>query len=88
MLFRFKNGKVLTLNVFLLQKQEECLLCMLFLLQKRETKVRLVFLKMIVFENENNPYLCASKNDSVAQLVEQLTLNQWVEGSSPSGVTL
>ena len=27
------------------------------------------------------------KNDSVAQLVEQLTLNQWVEGSSPSGVT-
>ena len=26
-------------------------------------------------------------NDSVAQLVEQLTLNQWVEGSSPSGVT-
>ena len=28
-----------------------------------------------------------SKFDSVAQLVEQLTLNQWVEGSSPSGVT-
>ena len=27
------------------------------------------------------------KDDSVAQLVEQLTLNQWVEGSSPSGVT-
>ena len=26
--------------------------------------------------------------DSVAQLVEQLTLNQWVEGSSPSGVTI
>ncbi len=24
---------------------------------------------------------------SVAQLVEQLTLNQWVEGSSPSGRT-
>ena len=24
---------------------------------------------------------------SVAQLVEQLTLNQWVEGSSPSGYT-
>ena len=37
-------------------------------------------------------YLCNRKtetngNDSVAQLVEQLTLNQWVEGSSPSGVT-
>ncbi len=28
------------------------------------------------------------ENDSVAQSVEQLTLNQWVEGSSPSGVTL
>ena len=26
-------------------------------------------------------------SDSVAQLVEQLTLNQWVEGSNPSGVT-
>ena len=25
--------------------------------------------------------------DSVAQLVEQMTLNHWVEGSSPSGVT-
>lgn len=29
-----------------------------------------------------------SMHDSVAQLVEQLTLNQRVEGSSPSGVTL
>ncbi len=27
------------------------------------------------------------ENDSVAQLVEQMTLNHWVEGSSPSGVT-
>ena len=27
------------------------------------------------------------ENDSVAQSVEQLTLNQWAEGSSPSGVT-
>ena len=26
-------------------------------------------------------------NDLVAQLVEQMTLNHWVEGSSPSGVT-
>ena len=44
------------------------------------------------------PYLCKrfrnttnkrkqSGNDSVAQLVEQMTLNHWVEGSSPSGVT-
>ena len=28
------------------------------------------------------------QNDSLAQLVEQLTLNQWVEGSNPSGVTM
>jgi hypothetical protein len=28
------------------------------------------------------------KKDSVAQLVEQLTLNQWVESSNLSGVTL
>ncbi len=27
------------------------------------------------------------EDDSVAQLVEQLTLNQWVESSSLSGVT-
>ena len=27
-------------------------------------------------------------NDSVAQLVEQLTLNQWVESSNLSGVTI
>ena len=33
-------------------------------------------------------YFCLVKNnDFVAQLVEQLTLNQWVEGSSPSEVT-
>lgn len=41
-----------------------------------------------------NLYLCTPKSifhdtssDFVAQLVEQLTLNQWVEGSSPSEVT-
>jgi hypothetical protein len=28
------------------------------------------------------------KPDSVAQLVEQLTLNQWVESSNLSGVTI
>lgn len=32
-------------------------------------------------------YFCTYQNDFVAQLVEQLTLNQWVEGSSPSEVT-
>ncbi len=30
----------------------------------------------------------SKNNDSVAQLVEQLTLNQWVESSSLSGVTI
>lgn len=29
----------------------------------------------------------AKQNDLVAQLVEQMTLNHWVEGSIPSGVT-
>ena len=28
------------------------------------------------------------QNDSVAQLVEQMTLNHWVVGSSPTGVTI
>ena len=28
-----------------------------------------------------------AKTDSVAQLVEQMTLNHWVVGSSPTGVT-
>ena len=28
------------------------------------------------------------KDDSVAQLVEQMTLNHWVVGSSPTGVTI
>lgn len=36
---------------------------------------------------KNLMYFCKSKL-SVAQLVEQLTLNQRVEGSSPSGETL
>ena len=31
-------------------------------------------------------YFCTS-NLSVAQLVEQLTLNQWVVGSTPAGET-
>ena len=45
----------------------------------------------IFFENPKNGFKFAKffgqTEDSVAQLVEQLTLNQWVEGSSPSGVT-
>jgi hypothetical protein len=38
--------------------------------------------------NRNKLYICAKLPDSVAQLVEQLTLNQRVESSSLSGVTL
>lgn len=37
------------------------------------------FLRTLIFAEINY--------DSVAQLVEQLTLNQWVESSSLSGVT-
>ena len=40
--------------------------------------------------NRDNPLIGDSvcwKNDSVAQLVEQMTLNHWVVGSSPTGVT-
>ncbi len=33
------------------------------------------------------PVIAEKKNDSLAQLVEQLTLNQWVQGSNPWGVT-
>ena len=39
---------------------------------------------------KNNAYLCnrnRKQPDSVAQLVEQMTLNHWVVGSSPTGVT-
>ena len=39
---------------------------------------------------KNNAYLCnrnRKQPDSVAQLVEQMTLNHWVESSSLSGVT-
>ncbi len=31
--------------------------------------------------------IAETMNDSLAQLVEQLTLNQWVQGSNPWGVT-
>ena len=42
---------------------------------------------MLDIPQNNRTFAAVSKKDSVAQLVEQLTLNQWVEGSSPSGVT-
>ena len=53
--------------------------------QKKSVK-RLPVQKLVVpLQSEINKMV--SFFDSVAQLVEQLTLNQWVEGSSPSGVT-
>ena len=59
----------------------------MFLLTGKVIKLS-IFLTGIVRRKEIITYLChPKKNDSVAQLVEQLTLNQWVEGSSPSGVT-
>ncbi len=38
-------------------------------------------------KREGKQFLLVSRNDSVAQLVEQMTLNHWVVGSSPTGVT-
>lgn len=44
---------------------------------------------IILFLSTKKSYKFAAQNttDSVAQLVEQLTLNQWVESSNLSGVT-
>ena len=39
---------------------------------------------------KENTYLCNRKSEMnalLAQLVEQLTLNQWVQGSNPCGCT-
>ena len=48
-----------------------------------------IILKIDLVTNHSCVYFAALlKNDSVAQLVEQLTLNQWVESSNLSGVTL
>ena len=40
-----------------------------------------------IFAPANKNCCLSAKDDFVAQLVEQLTLNQWAEGSSPSEVT-
>lgn len=49
-------------------------------------KISLKFLrKTLIFENISHTFAFAF--GFVAQLAEQLTLNQWVEGSIPSGVT-
>lgn len=44
--------------------------------------------KVVILQSQtgNNPQ-AKLKVDSVAQLVEQMTLNHWVVGSSPTGVT-
>ncbi len=49
------------------------------------------YLSKKFWQFKKTPYLC-NRNpdkdyDSVAQLVEQMTLNHWVESSSLSGVT-
>ena len=48
---------------------------------------KLLLVKKIVVNLHSQLTNESAEVDSVAQLVEQLTLNQWVEGSSPSGVT-
>ena len=53
-----------------------------------EKKIRFFCKKICQFKK--SAYLCnrnQQANDSVAQLVEQMTLNHWVESSSLSGVT-
>lgn len=47
------------------------------------------FWQIDLVTNQCSAYFAAqNKIDSVAQLVEQLTLNQWVESSNLSGVTI
>ena len=43
--------------------------------------------KFVAYLHPQNGISGMRQNDFVAQLVEQLTLNQWAEGSSPSEVT-
>ena len=48
------------------------------------------FFRQKIWYVRKSAYLCnrnQQTNDSVAQLVEQMTLNHWVESSSLSGVT-
>ena len=49
----------------------------------------ILILALDLVANHCSAYFAAqNKIDSVAQLVEQLTLNQWVESSNLSGVTI
>ncbi len=43
--------------------------------------------KHFALSKKRRTFATQKQKDSVAQLVEQLTLNQWVESSSLSGVT-
>ena len=56
-----------------------------FAIQDRQAfgKKRLKYIYCLRYTNKAH-----SADDPLAQLVEQLTLNQWVEGSSPSGITM
>ena len=45
------------------------------------------FCKAKIYIFKKYYYLCSPLKLSVAQPVEQLTLNQWVRGSSPRGET-
>ena len=48
-----------------------------------------MFMKCFVNSNKSSTFAPAIENDALlAQLVEQLTLNQWVQGSKFSGCTL
>ena len=61
------------------------------LLENKKSRKNLIFFAVFACQFKKKQYLCNRKcemtHDSVAQLVEQLTLNQWVVGSSPTGVT-
>ena len=54
---------------------------------KKSSKYLVIAKKDINFALANGEIL-QCRNDSVAQLVEQMTLNHWVVGSSPTGVTI
>jgi hypothetical protein len=61
---------------------------MIFIYFKRkEVRHPITWQAKMPFISKSGLYL-QSLSDSVAQLVEQLTLNQWVHGSSPCGVTM
>ena len=54
-------------------------------MSKKITSICIFFAKIFAYVKKKQ-YFC-TREVSLAQLVEQLTLNQWVEGSSPSGDT-